>query len=213
MGLVDILKNRAMKKDDKLFEEKKDKIYADWTNLISDYNSLITDRDCVNQGTMEWNKMYQNIEGVAYNIGLSKTTFSQDPKQSHLYEFLIIKPQPDGQVDSVYYRMTQSGDLHHDRGLGTLSIEYIANVEGRQIPCTVNIGTSTQELASMQGVSNTGDLQIKITNIVSESSMVSAEKCVPDMNDINNIVVNFSRLNSRYSYHVESTADFMPGER
>ena len=206
MGIVDIFKNRAIKKEDKSFEDEKNKIYTNWNNLIFDYNGLMADRDHVFQGNVEWNKIRQNIDGAKRNVGLSKTTFSQEPKQSNLYEFLLIKPQPDGQVDSAYYGLTHSGNLQNDRGLGTLHIKYIANVNGRQIPCIANIVASTQDLADVK------NMVIK-PEIVPATPNVDSQLCAPDISDIYNIVANFALLNERYVHHIETTADFMPGGR
>ena len=199
MALFDSLKNRQkIKEETARATETKKAMYADWNHMIQQYSTMVT------APSNDIDSMLRSSQGQAYTLGAVKKVPAASNRPAG-YEFLFVYQQPDGQLTSSYYRMTPMGSFKSDRILGSLQIEYLSNVNGKDIPCTATINTSTQELLNIHNVPITPMIHPAISSI-------SPEQCPPNMNEFYEIMVEFAkRENLLEASHSETTADFMPG--
>lgn len=153
-----------------------------------------------------WQNIIRNINGTLYIVGASKVTTPADSSQASDYEFLFVDAQPDGQVDSRYYKMKAAGNFTDTRGLASFNVDYIVNVGGRDIPCKADIRVNSGELLDVQNI-------IINPTITPAVDSVSPAVCMPNTNDLQNMIAEFCSLNNINQNIVdrESTADYTPG--
>lgn len=199
MALFDSLKNRQkIKEETARAEQTKQAMYSDWNSMIQQYSTMAT------APSSDIDTMLRYRQGQTFSLGAVKRVPSQNGRPAG-YEFLFVYQQPDGQLTSNYYKMTTMGNFQNDRSLGVLQIEYLSNVNGKDIPCTATINTSTQELLHIQSRPLDARIQPGISSF-------SPEQCAPNMDEFYEIMTEFAkRENLMGASHTETTADFMPG--
>ena len=199
MALFDSLKNRQkIKEETARAEQTKQAMYSDWNYMIQHYSTMST----APSGDID--TMLRSSQGQVYTLGAVKKVPGQNGRPAG-YEFLFVYQQPDGQLTSNYYRMTAMGNFKNDRSLGVLQIEYLTNVNGKDIPCTATLNTSTQELLNIKSRPLDAHIQPGISSF-------SPEQCAPNMDEFYEIMTEFAkRENLMEAAHTETTADFMPG--
>lgn len=206
MGLMDKLKARH---EGKALTLEINQMYKNWNNLIEVYNNDLIYGNCEYRDEecySVWRNMCVNVGGQTQSIGVSKTTTYTDPQAVPNYEFLLLYTSAESQSDNRYYTMTATGNFTSDRGLASFMFKYLANVDGRDIPCTATINMNTGDLLNLRKES--------IVPVVTPAvKSVSPDRCAPDLNDICFMISEFSRVNNLgvAIHHTETTSDFMPG--
>ena len=206
MGVVQIIKNRQQIK-----KETKDAVgtIANMNNakynLLNEYYSQVSN----GQASPDTQLMLREVDGQWYYVGAVRDLPS-DQAHTSKYEFVLAYQQPNGELTGSYYNLSSVGDFgKNDRGIGTITITYLSNVNGNDVPCTIQMPTSTQDLRNIQ------DLTEIAPRLVTPSiSLYTPEQCIPDLNEFKTVLAEFCMRENIYNaQHIETTADFMPGGR
>jgi hypothetical protein len=203
MGLLDSLKNRQkIKEETAKAEEIKNTMYGAWNTLIQDHNAL-NDPNVITSNDLQ--PMFLHTENSQLvNIGTCKIIPSNNNSPAS-YEFLLVYPQPDGQTTSSYYKLTPFGAFNEARGLGMLQVEYFTTINGKDIPCTAEIQTSTQELLNLHNI----NISPRVTPAI---STYAPQQCMPNAEELRVVLEQFChQAQLQNAQRHETTADFMPG--
>ena len=196
MGIFDNLKNRQQNKEELARAESINaEMYSAWNGLIEEYGAGQT------SNSFDYmRRMGENGENI---IGAVKKGPAPDGG-AYMYEFLFVYPQPDGQVLSNYFRMFPMSSFASDRSLGNIKIEYVTNVNGKDVPCTALFQTSTQELLNVRNIH-------LVPNITPAISSISPNLCNLSGNEFTEILTEFCYRENLMSKHSESMSDNTPG--
>jgi hypothetical protein len=175
--------------------------------MIQVYNNELNQTDTFSQEILgqpvKWNNMLRDIQGTTYRVGSSKITSGQVPS----YEFLFVDMNQEGQYESRYYSMTANGNFTDTRGLSSFDVEYIVNVDGRDVPCTARLLVNAGELIDINNMT----LNPVITPAVAS---VDPQRCYPNqMTDVYNMLIEFASFHNikQNITNRESISDFTAG--
>jgi len=157
---------------------------------LKQYPSLVYE-DENKDFSVNWNHIVENINGQDYSIGASKVTNYSNTNIPSKYEFLFVDVDAQGEICGTrYYDMSVMGNFTHKRGLASINVKYLANVDNRKIPCiaTYNINSSDFE--------NVDSLAVMTPRVMPAVQSVQASYCMPSSYDMNKMLTEFVKINN-----------------